>query len=231
MAAHSDHEGHEAVAAGYTTETVEVSGDRLVDKVKQLIHEGNVRRLRIDNAEGETVLDLPVTVGVIGLLVAPAVTAIGTLGALAADYSIEIERESSTAQSLDAVDTPARGHLELVARLKIRPGQLDGFKAQAAEIMRISRELDTQTLRYDWFINAEGTESEVHEVYQSEAGLMEHNQHIMQAREILFRDHAFDHQMAAYGGISQQLRDLAHKHAGGISEFTFLQGLERSPAV
>jgi hypothetical protein len=43
-------------------------------------------------------------------------------------------------------------HLELHAHLKIRPGQLEGFKVQAAEIMRITREQDTKTLRYDWFI-------------------------------------------------------------------------------
>jgi quinol monooxygenase YgiN len=41
------------------------------------------------------------------------------------------------------------GHLEVSARLKIRPGQLEGFKAQAAEILRLAREQDTQTLRYE----------------------------------------------------------------------------------
>jgi quinol monooxygenase YgiN len=44
------------------------------------------------------------------------------------------------------------GHLEVHAHLRIRPGELEGFKAQAAEIMRITREQDTKTLRYDWFI-------------------------------------------------------------------------------
>src|SRR5689334_715628 len=44
-------------------------------------------------------------------------------------------------------------HLELRARMSIRPGQLEGFKAQAAELMRLTRELDTQTLRYDWFLS------------------------------------------------------------------------------
>ena len=72
-------------------------------------------------------------------------------------------------------------HLEVTAHLKIRPGQLDGFKAQVAEIMRLSRELDTQTLRYDWFINEDGTECEVHEAYVSEEGLIEHNAHVMAA--------------------------------------------------
>ena len=52
-------------------------------------------------------------------------------------------------------------HLEAMAHLKIRPVELDGFKAQVAEIMPLSREQDTQTLRYDWFINEAGTECEV----------------------------------------------------------------------
>jgi quinol monooxygenase YgiN len=123
------------------------------------------------------------------------------------------------------------GHLELIARLKVRPGQLEGFKAQAAEILRLSREKDTQTLRYDWFINKGGTECEVHEVYQSEQGLMEHNMHIMEARALLFDKYAFDHRMSVYGEVSQQLLDLAKKHAGGANEFSFLQGLETAAAV
>ena len=43
--------------------------------------------------------------------------------------------------------------LEVIARIKIRPGQLEGFKAQATELLRLTREKDTQTLRYDSFIN------------------------------------------------------------------------------
>jgi quinol monooxygenase YgiN len=123
------------------------------------------------------------------------------------------------------------GHLEVIARMKIRPGQLDGFKAQAAELVRLTEEKDTQTLRYDWFVNEDGTECEVHEAYLGPDGLVEHNTHIMEARGVLFRDHASDHRMSAYGELSQQLRDLGKKHAGGIAEFSFVQGLERAPAV
>src|SRR5262245_62992237 len=90
------------------------------------------------------------------------------------------------------------GHFELHAHLKIRPGQLEGFKAQAAELVRITRELDTKTLRYDWFIKEDGTECEVHEAYVNEQGLFEHNMHVMDARAVLFRDYAFDHRMTAF---------------------------------
>lgn len=117
-------------------------------------------------------------------------------------------------------------HFEVHAHLKIRPGQLQGFKAQAAELIRITRELDTKTLRYDWFIKEDGTECEVHELYVSEEGLFEHNMHVLAAREVLFRDYAYDHQMTAFGDVSQRLRDLAIKHAGGIGVYSFLEGLE-----
>ena len=123
------------------------------------------------------------------------------------------------------------GNLEVIARLKIRPGQLEGFKAGVAEILRLAREKDSQTLRYDWFINADGTECEVHEAYLSEEGLIEHNAHVMEARDVLFREYAFDHRMSVYGEISQPLRDLFIKHAAGVGEFSFLQGLEREAAV
>jgi len=121
--------------------------------------------------------------------------------------------------------------LELHANLKVRPGQLEGFKAQAAEIMRITREQDTKTLRYDWLLKEDGTECEVHEIYVNEEGLFEHNMHVMEARAVLFRDFAFDHRMTVFGDVSQQLRDLTVKHAGGITVYSFLQGLETAAAV
>ena len=123
-------------------------------------------------------------------------------------------------------------HLEMSARLKIRPGQLEGFKAQAAEIMRLTREMDTHTLRYDWFISEDGTECEVHEAYDSEEGLIEHNEHVVEARNALFRDFAYDHRMTVFGGeLSPHLVELFKLHAGGVGRYSFLQGLQREPAV
>ena len=123
------------------------------------------------------------------------------------------------------------GQLEVHAHLRIRPGQLEGFKAQAAELVRLSREKDTQTLRYDWFINEDGTECEVHEAYLSGQGLIEHNTHVMDARAVLFEKYAYDHRMTAFGEVSQELRELADKHAGGIAVYSFLQGLGTAAAV
>ncbi len=122
-------------------------------------------------------------------------------------------------------------NLELHAHMKIRPGQLEGFTAQAAEMMRLTREKDTQTVRYDWFIIEDGTECEVHEAYLSEQGLIEHNTHIMDAREILFEKYAYDHRMTVFGEISPELRELFTKHAGGVAVYSFLQGLGTAAAV
>jgi quinol monooxygenase YgiN len=119
----------------------------------------------------------------------------------------------------------------LIAHLKIRPGQLERFKARAAELVRLTREQDKQTLRYDWFIDEAGMECEVHELYLSEEGLMEHNHHIMEARSLLLEEAAYDHRMAVFGEITPELRSLFDKHAGGVSRFSFFQGLQASPTV
>jgi hypothetical protein len=96
---------------------------------------------------------------------------------------------------------------------------------------RLSREKDTQTLRYDWFINEDGTECEVHEAYVSGQGLIEHNTHIIDARALLFERYAYDHRMTAFGEVSQELRELANKHAGGIAVWSFLHGLGTAATV
>ncbi len=120
---------------------------------------------------------------------------------------------------------------EIGAHMTVRPGQLAGFKAQAAELMRITREQDTHTLRYDWFLSQDGTACTVREAYVNEAGLIEHNTHIMGSRAELFRDFADNHLMTVYSEASQQLHELMKVHAGGGKWFSFLQGLEPSPTV
>jgi quinol monooxygenase YgiN len=122
-------------------------------------------------------------------------------------------------------------HLEVVARMKIRQGQLEAFKSQAAELLRLTRERDTQTLRYDSFINEATMECEVHEAYLNEQGFMEHNQHIMQAREVLFHEYADDHRICVFGEVSPQLMQFLDKFGGVVTVFPFLIGLELSPAV
>jgi quinol monooxygenase YgiN len=134
-------------------------------------------------------------------------------------------------ESPACVQGGAVDHLQVIARMKVRLGQLEGFKTQAAEMLRLAQDKDTQTLRYDWFVNEDGTDCEVHEAYLSEEGLIEHNQHVVAVRDAWFRDFAFDHRMSVYGEISQHLSDLFTKHAGGVSKFSFVQGLERTARI
>jgi phage-related minor tail protein len=70
-----------------------VMGDELLKKVKQIIHEGNVNRIIIKNEEGHTYLEIPVTIGVIGAILAPVLAAIGALAALAVRFKIEVVRK------------------------------------------------------------------------------------------------------------------------------------------
>ena len=119
-------------------------------------------------------------------------------------------------------------YLELSAHMTVRPGCLEGFKKQAAELIRITKEKDSNTLRYDWFISTDGTVCEVREAYTGPDGLIEHNKNISDARSKLFQDYANDHYMTVYGEVSQPLLDLLHAHAAGHKWFVFLEGLEAS---
>lgn len=121
--------------------------------------------------------------------------------------------------------------LELSAHMTVRPGCLEGFKKQAAELIRITQEKDRHTLRYDWFLSLDGTECEVREAYTGPDGLIEHNSHIFDARTSLFRDYADNHFMTVYGEVSEPLLNLLKAHAGGYRWFCFLQGLERSAQI
>jgi hypothetical protein len=68
-------------------------GERLVAKVRELVRAGNVRRIIVKNDEGRTLVELPLTIGVVGALLAPAWAALGAIAAVVADCSIEVERE------------------------------------------------------------------------------------------------------------------------------------------
>jgi steroid delta-isomerase-like uncharacterized protein len=122
--------------------------------------------------------------------------------------------------------TPAL--FEVAARLKVRDGELDGFKQQAAEMMRQTRENDTKTLRYDWFLSNDETTVEVREGYVDADGLLEHARNVQDAREKLFSDFAYDHDMTIYGEPSPALAALMEKLAGHVefNRFALLQGLD-----
>jgi hypothetical protein len=77
-------------------EKIEAKGSEVVDKVKDVIEEGNVRRVRIKQKE-HVVAEFPLTFGVVGVLLAPVVAAIATITALVTDCTIEVERSSDPA--------------------------------------------------------------------------------------------------------------------------------------
>ena len=78
-----------------TSEKFTVSGSQLVEKVKQLIHEGNIRKVRLLH-EGRTVIEIPLTIGApavaIGILAAPVLAALGAFAALVTECTIEVEK-------------------------------------------------------------------------------------------------------------------------------------------
>jgi quinol monooxygenase YgiN len=119
---------------------------------------------------------------------------------------------------------------EVRARLKVRDGQVEGFKRQAAEVMRQAREKDTGTIAYDWFLSKDGTECEVRETYVDADALVEHAFNVREARDVLFADYAYDHKMTFYGDPSPRLVELVDKVGVDVTYFTLLQALEPANA-
>lgn len=87
---------------GTRTEEFELRGDEVVAKVKELLHEGNIRRLSLQTKEGKTLIEVPLTIGVTGAavvtLLAPVWAAIGAIAALVADLRIVVEREDQSSK-------------------------------------------------------------------------------------------------------------------------------------
>ena len=76
------------------TEEHTVSGDKLLDRVKQIVREGNARRITIKNDAGKVLMEIPLTIGVVGVVLAPVWIAIGTIAALAGHYTIVVEKRT-----------------------------------------------------------------------------------------------------------------------------------------
>jgi hypothetical protein len=74
-------------------ENFKVTGEELLKKVKDLVHEGNVRKIIIKNEKGETYMEIPLTIGLVGALAAPVLAAVGALAALAGKFTVEIVRQ------------------------------------------------------------------------------------------------------------------------------------------
>lgn len=75
-----------------TSEEYSVSSDNLIERIKELLHEGNVTRIIVKNEKGDTLLEIPATVGVIGVVLVPWLAALGAIAALATRCKIVVER-------------------------------------------------------------------------------------------------------------------------------------------
>ncbi len=73
-------------------ETFQVKGEEVLTKVKELIKEGNIRKITILNKEGQTIVTFPMTIGVVGAVFAPVLAAVGALAALISECTIKVER-------------------------------------------------------------------------------------------------------------------------------------------
>ncbi len=74
-------------------EEMNVRGEDLLKKVKELIHQGNIRRIIIKDEEGKPYIEIPLTLGVVGVVLAPVFAAVGALAALASNFTIEIQKK------------------------------------------------------------------------------------------------------------------------------------------
>lgn len=77
---------------GFRTEEFRVNGEELLSRVKKLTHEGNIRRILIKNKDGRTLLEIPLTFGVVGALLAPQLAALGAVAALLTEATIVVEK-------------------------------------------------------------------------------------------------------------------------------------------
>jgi hypothetical protein len=85
---------------GYGVEELQVVGEQLLARVKELVHEGNVRRIIIKH-EGHTIMEIPLTFGLAGVVLAPLWAAVGVIGALIAQCSIEVVRTEQPGEKVD----------------------------------------------------------------------------------------------------------------------------------
>ena len=121
-------------------------------------------------------------------------------------------------------------NLEVIVRLKIRPGQTGGVQAPVgrdpAAHPREGRPHASLRL-----VHQPGWDGgQVHELFPDEAGLIEHKMNTMEANAALFKQYAYDHHATIYGEVSQDFINLATERMGAPTVFAFIQGL-RAPAA
>lgn len=74
------------------TEEFRVEGEKVVSKIKELLHEGNIRKVIVKDKDGKILVELPVTIGVVGVLIAPQLAALGAVAALLSEATVVVEK-------------------------------------------------------------------------------------------------------------------------------------------
>lgn len=74
------------------TEEFKVDGEKIISKIKELLHEGNIRRVIIKDKDGKVLMEIPVTIGVVGVLIAPQLAALGAIAALLTEATVVVEK-------------------------------------------------------------------------------------------------------------------------------------------
>jgi hypothetical protein len=77
----------------FRTEEFRIKGEELIARVKELIHEGNIRRIIIKDRDGKTLIEFPMTFGVVGAILAPTLAAVGAVAALITEATVVVEKE------------------------------------------------------------------------------------------------------------------------------------------
>lgn len=85
----------------FHTEEFRVNGEELLAKIKQIIHEGNLRRIIIKDRDGKTVMEIPLTIGVVGALLAPTLAALGAVAALVTEATVVVEKSESSRKTAE----------------------------------------------------------------------------------------------------------------------------------
>ncbi len=91
---------------GAKFEECKVRGKELVEKVSDLIHEGNVRRIILRDEKGNTFMEIPLTIAAVGVIAAPILAAVGGLAALAANYRMVVERSEEDSEKMPEPEPP-----------------------------------------------------------------------------------------------------------------------------
>jgi hypothetical protein len=76
------------------TEEFHVNGEELLSKIKKLVHEGNIRKIIIKDKDGKVLIEFPLTIGMVGLVLAPTLAAVGAVAALVTEATIVVEKDA-----------------------------------------------------------------------------------------------------------------------------------------